>query len=261
LVCEGPGLGAPPLDATHGPALHAAIERVPPLLVLFPAGGAGTQLGPALAVRMGAAFAATADLEVSVSPLPLQDSVGRLCLRRWRRDLTSYRRLDPVELERPVIATLGVYGPPRAEGTAAVEVQVIDCPPPPAARIVELESVPDEDAAVPLARALVVVGPTVAPDITAKLVAAAPAGVAVVELARVSPAALAANTPAAVLGVEAPAHVASPSPRTRIGVVVGPAADAAAFGRSDVVWRAADARAWDELCATLPALVRDGGAS
>ena len=31
LLCEGPGLGAPPLDATHGAALAAAIERVPPL--------------------------------------------------------------------------------------------------------------------------------------------------------------------------------------------------------------------------------------
>jgi hypothetical protein len=80
----------------------------------------------------------------------------------------------------------------------------------------------------------------------------------VVELARVSPAALAATTPRALLGVEAPAHVASPSPRTRIGVVVGPAADPLAFGRSDVVWRATDARAWDELCAALPALLGDG---
>ena len=52
LACEGPGLGAPPLDLTHGPALYAAIERIPPLLVLFPAGGAGAQLGPGLAARL-----------------------------------------------------------------------------------------------------------------------------------------------------------------------------------------------------------------
>jgi hypothetical protein len=258
LVCEGPGLGAPPLDATHGAALHAAVERVPPLLVLFPAGDSGAQLGPALAVKMGAAFASAADLEVSQDPLPLPDSVGRLCLRRWRRDLSSYRRLDPVELERPVIAVLGTHGPLRDAGTAAVEVQVIDCPPPPAARIVELESVPDEDAAIPMARVLVVLGPSVAPELAAKLKAAAPSGVAVVEQARVSPAALAANTPRAFVGVEAPARVAAPSPRSRIGVVVGAAADPAAFGRSDVVWRAADTAAWDELCAALPGLASGG---
>src|SRR6185503_9069203 len=143
------------LDVTHGAALQAAVDRVPPLLVLFPTGGAGPQLGPPLAVRLGAAFASAADLEVSDSPLPLPESVGRLCLRRWRRDLSAYRRLDPVELERPVIAVLGAHGTRREAGTPHVEVQVIDCPAPPAARIVEIESVPDEDAAVALAHALI----------------------------------------------------------------------------------------------------------
>ena len=76
LACEGPGLGAPPLDMTHGPALYAAVERIPPLLVLFPAGGAGAQLGPGLASRLGGAFAAAADLEVGAAATPLADGVG-----------------------------------------------------------------------------------------------------------------------------------------------------------------------------------------
>src|SRR6202012_2524149 len=63
LLCEGPGLNAPPLEATHGPALLTAVERVAPLLVLFPAGGCGAALGPALAARIGAAFTGAADLE------------------------------------------------------------------------------------------------------------------------------------------------------------------------------------------------------
>jgi hypothetical protein len=253
LVCEGPGLDAPPLEATHGQALFTAAERVPPLLVLFPAGGAGLQLGPPLAVRLGAAFAAAADVEVSESPLPLTDSVGRLCLRRWRRDLSTYRRLDPVEMERPVIATLGALGAPRDEGTADVEVQVIACAPP-AARIVELASEPDEDAAVTLSPVVVVVNPAVGPEIVGKLRAAAPAGVAVVELGRVAPAALAANTPRVILAVEATPRAASPSPRTRVGVVLATSADASAFGRSDVVWRAEGPDAWDQLAAALPRL-------
>ena len=106
LACEGPGLGAPPLDLTHGAALYAAVERVPPLLVLFPAGGAGTQLGPGLASRLGGAFAASADLELGEAATPLADGIGRIVVRRWRGDRSSYRRLDPVELERPVIAIL-----------------------------------------------------------------------------------------------------------------------------------------------------------
>jgi hypothetical protein len=253
LLCEGPGLDAPPLDSTHGPALHSAAEKVPPLLVLFPAGGAGLQLGPPLAVRLGAAFAAAADIEVSESPMPLPDSVGRLCLRRWRRDLSAYRRLDPVEMERPVIAILGALGPPRDEGTPDVEVQAIACAPP-ASRVVELESVADEDAAVALATVLILVNPTVGAEIVGKLAAAAPPGVAVVDATRVAPAALAANTPRVILSVEVAPRAAAPSPRTRVGVVLTTSADASAFGRSDVVWRAEGPRAWDQLATALPRL-------
>src|SRR5262249_44431196 len=106
LLCEGAGLAAPPLEATHGPALQAAVQRVAPLLVLFPAGGAGPALGPSLAARLGAAYAGAADLEVSESSSPLDDGIGRVFLRRWRANRAGYRRLDPVEIERPVVAIL-----------------------------------------------------------------------------------------------------------------------------------------------------------
>jgi hypothetical protein len=257
LLCERAGLDAPPLDATHGPALHLVAERVPPLVVLFPAGGAGLQLGAPLAARLGAAFAASADLEVSESPVALPDSVGRLCLRRWRRDLSTYRRLDPVELERPVIAVLGAHGAPREEGGPDVDVQVIDGPAPPERpTIVELESIADEDAAVALARVLVVVDPSVGADVVAKLSAAAPAGVAVVDLRSV-PSALAVSAPRVLLhvGFEASSAVAAPSPRTRVGVVLTSSAAGPAAGRGDALWCGAGADAWDELAAALPRLV------
>ena len=264
LLCERPGYGAPALDATHGPALHLLAERVPPLIVLFPAGGAGLQLGAPLAARLGAAFASAADLEVSASPVPLTDSVGRLCLRRWRRDLSTYRRLDPVELERPVVAVLGAHGVARDEGTPAVEVQVIDGPAlPQPARIVELESVPDEDAAVALARVLVVVDPSVGAANLALLAARAPAGVSVVDLARVSPAALLVSTPRVLLhvsataGGETTAWLAAPSPRTRLGVVRTAEGPGEQLGRADVVWRGAGDGACAALAAALPKLASD----
>ena len=255
LLCERPGLDAPALDATHGPALQLLAERVPPLVVLFPAGGAGLQLGAPLAARLGAAFASAADLEVSESPLPLPDSVGRLCLRRWRRDLSAYRRLDPVELERPVVAVLGAHGAPREDGTAHVEVQVIDAPAAPAP-LAELESVDDEDAAVALARVLVVVDPSVGAEGLAALAARAPAGVAVVDLARVSPAALAVSTPRVLLQVTVDAagavNVGAPSPRTRRGLVLtGVGVDAPS---TDVIWRGAGPDACAALAAALPKL-------
>jgi Electron transfer flavoprotein domain len=261
LLCEGPGLDAPALDATHGLALHTAAERVPPLLVLFPAGGAGPQLGPPLAVRLGAAFAAAADIEVSDTPTPLPDGLGRVVLRRWRRDLSAYRRLDPVEIGRPVIAVLGAQGAPRDTGTADVEVQVIACPTPTAAKVVELESTADEDAALALARVLIMVSPQVGPELLARLVAAAPPGVGVADLARVPPAVLAMLTPRIVLSIEASASTTAPSPRTRIGMILRTSPDASALGRSDVLWRGHGETAWDELCAALPQIaVSDGGA-
>ena len=253
LLCERTGLDAPALDVTHGPALQLLAERVPPLVVLFPAGGAGLQLGAPLAARLGAAFASAADLEVSESPMPLPDSVGRLCLRRWRRDLSAYRRLDPVELERPVVAVLGAHGAPREEGTAQVEVQVIDAPAAPTP-LVELESVDDEDAGVALARVLVVVDPAVGAEGLAALAARVPTGVAVVDLARVSPAALAVATPRVLLQVTVDAggalNMAAPSPRTRRGLVLtGAGGDAAS---ADVIWRGAGPAACAALAAALP---------
>src|SRR4051812_6243876 len=140
LSCEGPGLGAPPLDMTHGPALYAAVERIPPLLVLFPAGGAGAQLGPGLASRLGGAFAANAALEIGEAATPLADGVGRIFVRRWRADRSSYRRLDPVELERPVVAILPSGGASTVVGSEDAEVEVISCVAPAKLGVVELAS-------------------------------------------------------------------------------------------------------------------------
>src|SRR6185503_2340323 len=174
LACEGPGLGAPPLDMTHGPALYAAVERVPPLLVLFPAGGAGMQLGPGLASRLGGAFAASADLEIGAAATPLADGVGRIFVRRWRADRSSYRRLDPVELERPVVAILPAGTAQADSGSEEAEVEVISCATPAKLGVQELASEPDDQAATALASILVVVDPGLGDAALAKLTAAAP---------------------------------------------------------------------------------------
>ena len=147
LLCEGAGLAAPALDATHGPALQAAVERVAPLLVLFPAGGAGMTLGPSLAARIGAAFAGAADLEVTDAAGPLAEGVGRVVLRRWRGARAAYRRLDPVEIERPVMAILAAGVAAQQVGSEKIDVDVIACAPPKGNRTSELSSEPDDDAA------------------------------------------------------------------------------------------------------------------
>lgn len=254
LVCEAPGLGAPPLDATHGPALFTAVERVPPIVVLFPTGGPGDELGPSLAMRLGAAYAPAVDFVLSEEAGPLADGVGRIILRRWRADRSGYRQLDPVEIERPVVAILGAHGTPREDGTSDIDVEVITCTAPADPPLSELASEPDDLDAVTQARGLVVLGPRVPSEVAARLRASAPAGVAVVDDST-APRALAAASPERVLNAGDVAAVTEigVSPRTAIGVVnldgSGAATERApgAVG-PDVVWKAgAEAEAWSEL--------------
>jgi len=263
IACEGPGLAAPPLDLTHGPALYAAVERIPPLLVLFPAGGAGAQLGPGLASRLGGAFAASADLEVGEAATPLADGIGRVFVRRWRADRTSYRRLDPVELERPVIAILPAGGAPADRGSGAVDVEVITCVPPAKVGVVELSSEADDLAAIALAPILIVVDSSLGDGARAKLAAAAPAGVTVVDSVAGAPA-IATAVPRAVIAVGPRPATVSGTPRTRFAAVLAATPPRPNKMPVDVLLRgtaaasSADA-AVDELAASLGALTGPGG--
>jgi hypothetical protein len=223
--------------------------------VLFPAGGAGAQLGPGLASRLGGAFAASADLELGEAATPLADGIGRISVRRWRGDRSSYRRLDPVELERPVIAILPSGGAFAERGSTEVEVEIITCVAPAKLGVSEISSEVDEHAAAALASILIVVDPTLGAEALAKLAAAAPAGVTVVDAAAAAPA-IAMAVPRILVTVGDRASVVSGTPRSRIGAVV-----AAQSPRTptDVVLRIPASGPMDalidELCASLPALV------
>jgi electron transfer flavoprotein alpha subunit len=247
LLCEGDGLGAPPLDATHGPALMAAVERVAPLLVLFPAGGAGVALGPSLAARLGAAFAGAADLETSDVAAPLAEGVGRVFLRRWRGGRAGYRRLDPVEIERPVVAILAA-GAATEVGTDEIDVDVIACAAPKEVTVTELGSEPDDDARIPLARVLVAVDPALGADALARIAAEAPAGVVVVDRDR-SAAAIAASAPEILIGIGDVELPAMGTPRGRVGAILF--GDDAKPRSVDVLWRvpatAAGPELWSEI--------------
>jgi electron transfer flavoprotein alpha subunit len=263
LLCEGPGMGAPPLDATHGAALYAAAERIAPLLVLFPAGGAGRELGPGLAARLGGAFAATADLEVGMAAVALADGVGRVFVRRWDREQLRTRRLDPVELERPVIAVLIAGGAPADIGTAEVEVEVIDGAPPARVGLAELASEPDDQAAIALAPVVVVVEPALSAAAVAGLARAAAAGVPIVDAAT-GAAALADAAPRTLVAIGEPELRVGTTPATRVGLVsfgdsVGGSTSKPAWNsgsKPDVVWNAGNdaVKVWAELDAALTTL-------
>jgi len=159
-----------------------------------------------------------------------------------------------------VIAVLGAHGPSREVGTEHVEVDVLEHKAQASGRVVELETAPDEDAAVPLARVLVVVNaahPRVGPEAAARLRAAAPAGVTVADLVHTSAASLAASTPEILVCVGTAEIAAAPSPLTRVGLVLFADVPEPARGLADVVWRVPEGAAldWSDLAGALAGLV------
>jgi hypothetical protein len=256
LLCEGAGLAAPPLEATHGAALLAAVERVSPLLVLFPAGGGGLALGPSLAARIGAAFAGAADLEVTDAG-PLAEGVGRVFLRRWRGGRAAYRRLDPVEIERPVVAILAAGAVEREAGTAEIDVEVVTCAVPQQTGVVEISSEADGDALVALSRIVVAVNPALGPDAVARIAAGAPSGVTVVDRDRAA-AAIAASAPEILIAIGDVELPVMGTPRGRVGAIVVGDGDTAPRARAvDVLWRvpagSTGEKLWGEIAKALSA--------
>lgn len=129
LLCEGEAFAGPPDDGIHGRALDAAVARVPPMLVLFPAGGAGAVLGPSLAARVSGPFAPWCDFVVSDSAQAPWDGRSRVQLVRLRPDGRSQRRLDPATIERPIVATVRAGRPPAFQGQDRnLEVEVLAVP-------------------------------------------------------------------------------------------------------------------------------------
>jgi hypothetical protein len=120
--------------------------------------------------------------------------------------------------------------------------------------VVELETAPDADAAVALARVLVLVesgNPKVGPEAAARLAAAAPPGVVVADLARVSAAAVAASTPQILICVGTAEIPAAPSPQTRVGVVLVGDTGEPPRGSADVIWRVPGDADWGDLAGAL----------
>ncbi len=190
LLALSAQFSGPPLDPTHGPFLVQMADRLRPLLILFPAGGTGWQLGPSLAIRSQAAFFPHAALGISDTDPP------RLLLGRWRGREQGSRQLDFSEIERPVVAILPTGKAPGVRGNP-VDLQEVDVPPaeitaPPTV----IDSRPDPGAAASFARTLVIVSDGLACE--AAQWEGAPDDLAVLASGQLHP---------ALLGSACPAHV------------------------------------------------------
>ena len=128
LCSSADTLGEPALDVTHGALLAQVAEHLRPVLFLFPAGGVAAQLGPSLAVRIGAAYMANASITVCAEDRDPEPSSQRVILSRWRAARDGLRKIDVGDLERPVVASLvsGDFPPPAGEPYA--EVEMVPCP-------------------------------------------------------------------------------------------------------------------------------------
>jgi electron transfer flavoprotein alpha subunit len=148
LCSSAQALAGPVLDVTHGALLAQVAGHLCPVILLFPAGGVGAELGPPLAVRIGAAYLANASIDVRVEDRAPDPTSQRVVLTRWRAARDGQRRIDVADLERPVVASLGSGPVPPALGEPYAEVEMIPCPDPGPTAPRLLGSEVDMDAAV-----------------------------------------------------------------------------------------------------------------
>ena len=128
LCSSADALAGPPLDATHGPLLAQVAEHLRPVLLLFPAGGVGAELGPPLAVRIGAAYLANASIELVAEERAPDLASQRVVLTRWRAARDGQRQVDVGDLERPVVASLACGIATAALGEPYAEVEMLPYP-------------------------------------------------------------------------------------------------------------------------------------
>jgi electron transfer flavoprotein alpha subunit len=128
LCCADEALQGPSRDATHGPLLAAAAERLRPTLVLFPEGDSGPELGRPLADRMGATFMPRSTLEI-LAATDLQ--LAQVVVRSGQGDHGQERVVGLHEIERPVVVTLCAGTASLALGEPASEMEMLSYPMPP----------------------------------------------------------------------------------------------------------------------------------
>ena len=158
LFCADATLAAPALDLTHGALLGDVAEKLRPLLFMFPAGSAGRELGPALAVRTGAVYCPDSTCDIVPPMIDQPFAEPQLRLRRRRAAGDGTREICLRDLERPVVALIGFTGPHAAGGREAAEIEMLTCPP--AASVLAFEEVSrhqDEGAAIEMARVVIVI--------------------------------------------------------------------------------------------------------
>lgn len=162
-------LSGPALDITHGALLTQIAERLHPRLFLFPAGGVGVELGPPLAVRIGAAYVPRAAIDIREEERTPDPPSQRVLLQRWRVAGDAQRMVDVEDIEHPVVATLAARATTPSYGEAFSEIEMLPCPEPQHGRPRELASTPDLNAAIAICCSMILSPVPASPSLQSKL--------------------------------------------------------------------------------------------
>jgi hypothetical protein len=244
LLCEAPEFAEPPADDNHGRALDAAISRVAPMLIIFPAGGAGPVLAAPLAARLGGPYVPWADFMISDADAQTLRSRSRVQVLRLRPDGRSRRRLDPAQIERPIVATVcsGVYRPPQAtDAPRSLEVDVLPVPPRAGSQLRILEHEPNPLVAIQEASIIVLLEEPEAKLAFQELLnAKLPEGAVVARASTIPGAVMASCCPEVLIKVGESPLMTGRSPRTRVILALPAESDAESTETPhedvDIVW-------------------------
>ena len=150
VVISAPELGSPALYTSHGHALAAVCERIPPALVLVASTPGGRDMAPRLAAKLGAAYLAEPSVEYGPG--------GELYLSRTVYGGAFRRRLSADEVERPLVVTLTAGSYEKAHGEDEAEVLMIQPSSPPPTPFEEVSREADPAAALATAQVVVTAG-------------------------------------------------------------------------------------------------------
>lgn len=119
LVCADPLFSRPPFWSDQGRVLRLVTDTLRPRLVFLPAGTASAQLGPPLAVLLGATLVPHASCEISLS----NDGEPRLHIARRTPRCDGIESTDALATIRPIVAILKA-GRPELVSPGAIEAEL-----------------------------------------------------------------------------------------------------------------------------------------
>jgi hypothetical protein len=152
LLVADPLAAECPIEPLWRDVLDAIVERLRPRLFVWPAGSVGLQLGPLLAVRLGANFFPRATFDLDDGGI---EGEPRLVIRRWTDSQDGFWTVGIGAAFAPAVVTLAAGHAPPNSGAGSAEIAVLRAGDDGARGIEVLSTTPAPQAAAELASTVV----------------------------------------------------------------------------------------------------------